>query len=122
MDALSVGEEMYLCDIIGGEPVLEKLDPCKVCVFKSSYSKKIEDADMVIITDYWSPGRITDTYSESLTNKDRKYIEELNDTSYGVGTDEMGNWKESEGWVRTGNNDISNNPDLVNAIFGKGNF
>ena len=27
MDAMAVGEEIYQCDIIGGEPVIEKLDP-----------------------------------------------------------------------------------------------
>lgn len=48
-DAMAVGEEIYQCDIIGGEPVIERLDPLKVRVFKGGLSNRIEDADMIII-------------------------------------------------------------------------
>ena len=72
---MAVGEEIYKVDIVGGEPTLKKLNPSKVRVFKSGYSNKIEDADMIIIEDYWSPGRIIDTYYDVLTSKDMKYIE-----------------------------------------------
>lgn len=82
MDALTVGEEMYLCDIIGGEPTIEKLDPKKVTVVRNSYSKNIEDADMIIIEDYWSPGKIYDAFGEQLTDKDRKYIENLSNPAF----------------------------------------
>ena len=121
MDALAVGEEIYLCDIVGGEPILEKLDPIKVTVFKSGYSKKIEDADMIIITDYWSPGRIIDTFSDVLTDKDRKYIEEINDSSAGLGYDEMGNWNEADGWFKA-DVDISHNPHALRSLFGTSDF
>lgn len=77
MDAMIAGEEMYQCDIVGGEPVINKLNPLKVRVFKSGYSNKIEDADIVILEDYWSPGKIIDTFYDVLTPKDIKYIEEL---------------------------------------------
>lgn len=77
MDALTVGEEIYQCDIIGGEPVIEKLNPNKVRVYKSGYSNKIEDADVIVIEDYWSPGRIIDTYYDVLTKKDIDYIEDI---------------------------------------------
>ena len=117
IDALAVGEELYLCDIIGGEPVLEKLDPLKVTVYKSGYSKKVEDADMIIITDYWSPGRIIDTFSEVLSDKDRKYIEEISNYSEGLSTDEMGNWDDSGSWLYAGTDTISN-PTLISKIFG----
>lgn len=91
MDALAVGEEIYKCDIVGGEPVVEKLNPLKVRVFRSGYSNRIEDADMVILEDYWSPGRIIDTYGEVLTSKDLKYIEELPYNNGVVTADKMGN-------------------------------
>ena len=52
MDAMAVGEEIYQCDIVGGEPVIERLNPLKVRIFKSGYSNRIEDADMIIIEDY----------------------------------------------------------------------
>lgn len=75
LDGMIVGEEIYQCDIVGGEPTLCKLNPNKVRVFKSGFSNRIEDADMIIIEDYWSPGRILDTFYDALTEKDRKYIE-----------------------------------------------
>lgn len=74
-DAMTVGEEIYQCDIVGGEPVIEKLDPMKVRVLRSGYSNRIEDADMIILEDYWSPGRIIDTYWDQLSKKDMEYIE-----------------------------------------------
>ena len=55
MDAMIVGEEIYQCDIIGGEPHVEKLNPLDVRVFKSGLSNKIEDASIVIIERYMSP-------------------------------------------------------------------
>ena len=81
MDAMTVAEEIYQCDIVGGEPVIEKLNPNKVRVYKSGYSNRIEDADVIVIEDYWSPGRIIDTYYDVLSNKDREYIENLPDST-----------------------------------------
>lgn len=101
IDACSVGEEMYQCDIIGGEPVIERLNPLKVRIFKSGYSNRIEDADMIIIEDYWSPGRIIDTYYESLTDKDREYIEKLPDHVGQAAVDSMGNIDERFGFVNS---------------------
>ncbi len=85
-DALWSGEEIYQCDIIGGEPVLTVLNPMKVRIFKSGYSTKIEDADVVILEDYWQPGRIIDTYHEVLSPKDVKTIEAR--SKGGLGTTE----------------------------------
>lgn len=89
MTAMWSGEEIYHCDIIGGEPVLERVNPFKIQVFMSGYSNKIEDADMIIYDDFWSPGKIYDTFYDVLTEKDMKYLEsrayndsEDNDTSY----------------------------------------
>ena len=124
MDALTVGEELYLCDIIGGEPTLEKLNPTNVTVFRSSYSKRVEDADMIVIKDYWSPGKIIDIYGESLTEKDRKYIENINTTSFGgSNTDEMANWDERNGWVYIGDkNDNLKNQDTIKNLFGQSDY
>lgn len=77
MDALAVAEEAYMCDIVSGEPTIVKLNPKKLRVYRSGYSNKIEDADVVVYEDYWSPGKIIDTYYDSLTEEDRKYIENL---------------------------------------------
>ena len=77
MDGLAVGEEIYQCDIVSGEPTLEKINPNKIRVFQSGFSTKIEDADVIVLEDYWSPGRIIDTYYDQLTKKDIEYIENV---------------------------------------------
>ena len=51
-DAATVAEEIYQCDIRGGEPTFEKVNPLKIRVYKSGYSNKVEDADMIAIEDY----------------------------------------------------------------------
>lgn len=76
-DALTVGQEMYKIDIISGEPTIERLDPRNVFVFRSGNSDRVEDADIVVIEDYWAVGRIYDTFYDALTDKDRKYIEDI---------------------------------------------
>lgn len=84
MDAMAVAEEIYICDIVGGEPIIERLDPLKVRIFRSGHSNKIEDADVIVLEDYWSPGKIIDTFYDVLTNEDRRYIENIpNDPSEG---------------------------------------
>lgn len=50
LDGLKFGEESYLCDIVHGEPVLEKLNPFEVQTYMSGYSNRIEDADVIVIT------------------------------------------------------------------------
>ena len=99
MDAVTVGEEMYQCDIVGGEPIIERLNPLKVRVFKSGYSNKIEDADMIIIEDYWSPGRVIDTYYDVLSKKDIEYIENIPDHIGQASIDSMDNIDERFGYV-----------------------
>ena len=75
VDAYTVGEEAYHCDIVGGEPFIEKIDPCKMRVIRSGYSNYIEDADMIVLEDYWNPGRIIDTYYDQLSKKDIESLE-----------------------------------------------
>lgn len=119
MDALAVGEELYQCDIIGGEPVLKKLNPSKVRVFRSGYSNKIEDADIIIIEDYWSPGRIQDEFYECLTPKDLKWIEELPNTIASGAVDSMGNYDERYGLVQAHmqNEEFELNEGDIDSIF-----
>ena len=69
IDGITVGEEIYQCDIRGGEPIIERVNPLKIRVFQSGYSNKIEDADMIILEDYWSPGKIIDSFYDVLSKK-----------------------------------------------------
>lgn len=80
-EALIMGEEIYRCDVIGKEPILEKLNPLKVHTVRSGNSNLIEDSDLIIIEDHWSPGRIIDTFHEELKNKDIDYISQVNNKS-----------------------------------------
>lgn len=83
-EALIMGEEIYRCDVVGGEPILEKLNPLKVHSVRSGNSNRIEDSDLIIIEDHWSPGRIIDTFHEELKGKDIDKITEFtNRTSQG---------------------------------------
>lgn len=77
LDAMTVGEEIYQVDIVSGEPIVERINPLKIRVFKTGYSNRVEDADIVVLEDFWSPGRIIDTYYDVLSAADMKYIEEL---------------------------------------------
>ena len=98
-DAYTVGEELYLIDIVGGEPHIEKLDPMKVRVIRSGYDHAIENADMIIIEDYWSPGRVIDTYYDQLTKKDIEAIENAPDHMEGSYADSMDNIDPRYGFV-----------------------
>ena len=99
LDAMIVSEEIYQTDIIGGEPTITKLDPEKVRVFRSGYSNKIEDADIVVIEDYWSPGRIIDCFYDSLSEKDMKYIANMPFEEGGTSKDSMDNIDERAGFI-----------------------
>ena len=77
MDAMIVKEEIYLNDIIGGEPYVERVDPMKLRVFRSGNSNRIEDADMIVYEDYKSIGWVRDTYYDVLTAKDHAYLDKV---------------------------------------------
>ena len=99
VDAMTVGEEIYQCDIVGGEPVIHKLNPLKIRIFKSGYSNRVEDADVIILEDYWNPGRIIDTYYDVLSAKDIEYIEKAPDHIGQASADKMDNIDERYGFV-----------------------
>lgn len=111
VDAMAIGEEIYQCDIVGGEPIINKLDPLKVRIFKSGYSNKIEDADIIIIEDYWNPGKIIDTYYDVLSKKDIEHIEKIaNDPSSENSSEEI---DERQGFI---------NPSMIDDSFGGEGF
>jgi hypothetical protein len=119
MDALCVGEEIYQCDIVGNEPTITKLNPLKVRIFKSGYSNKIEDADIIIVEDYWSPGKIIDHYYDVLSPKDMKYIESLPNTIASGAVDSMSNYDERYSLVQSHmlNEEFELNDDDISTIF-----
>ena len=97
-DGLIVGEELYFCDIVGGQPTIEKASTTKTRVYRSGYSNKIEDADIITVEEYWSLGRVFDTYGDQLTDKDVKYLEDAVSKD-GDDADSMGNIDYTQGLV-----------------------
>ena len=95
LDAMTVGEEIYQCDIVSGEPVVERINPMNIRIFKSGFSNRIEDADIIVIEDFWSPGKIIDTFYDSLSKADMKYIEELPNTD----SSDMQNYDERNNFI-----------------------
>lgn len=97
-DALTCGEEIYRCVISGGEPVLERLNPKKVRIFKSGYSNKVEDADIIVIEDYMNPGKVIDMFydSKDINKEAIEYIESGCNASQ---SDPMGMTDETRGFV-----------------------
>ena len=92
IDAYTVGEEAYLCDIIGGEPTFEKVNPMELQIIRSGDSDRIEDADMLVLERYKSPGWVVDAFWDQLSSKEIKQIEEGSNGQLGGGwTDSMGN-------------------------------
>lgn len=87
-DVLLVGEEGYLCDIVHNNPVFEKLNPLKTYVIQHGTSNRYQDASIILIDDYWSPGMFVDKYYDQLTEKDAEYITSGGTSGGGV-TDNM---------------------------------
>ena len=74
-DALICAEEIYQADIVGGEPVFRRLNPLNVHIVRSGESPYIEDADIILIRGYMSPGQIIDEYHDFLSPTDVSRIE-----------------------------------------------
>ena len=75
-DALIMGEEIYMFDIVNGEVKFEKLNPLKVHTLRAGYSNKIEDSDVIVLDDFWAPGKIQDTFYNDLSDLDVKKLDE----------------------------------------------
>ena len=116
IDAMTVAEEIYQCDIVGGEPVIEKLNPNKVRIYRSGYSDRIEDADVIVIEDYWSPSRVIDTYYDVLTKKDIDYIENLPYTENGDSRKSKFDFDPRQEFIRV------EDTDLGDAVYKDGFF
>ena len=117
MDAMIVKEEHYLCDIVGGEPTIERLDPLKLRVYRSGNSNKTEDADMIVYEDYKSIGWVYDTFYDVLTKKDCEYLENLISGSTGDGSTDL--WDDKNAYMDPDvGDDMVNNPHFFSALLG----
>lgn len=69
-------EEVYQIDSVQGEPTFEVINPKRIFGFGMGYSGKFEDADVIVIEDYWNPGRVVDHFYDKLKPADIDYLEE----------------------------------------------
>ena len=118
VDAYTIGEEAYHCDIVGGEPYIEKIDPLKMRVIKSGSSNQIEDADMIVLEDYWSPGRIIDTFWDQLSKKDIEALEYTPDNQDRANpyVDSMDNLDPRYGFVPNLGGDITAGEAMIDPL------
>ena len=119
MDGLIAKEEHYLVDIVGGEPVIERLDPLKLRIFRSGNSNRTEDADMIIYEDYKSIGWVYDNYYDVLTKKDCESLEKIVSGSSGETSDET-IWDDTNAYMDPQiGNDLINNPHFFSSLLGE---
>lgn len=97
MDAMVVGEEVSQCEIVGGEPTIKRLNNLKVTAYGNGFSDRLEDADIIILEDYWSVGKIFDTFYDVLTKKDIKNLDKFGKTGGYSEYDSMGNIDDRKG-------------------------
>ena len=82
-NALILAEEIYQVDIVHKEPVLTHLNPLKVHAIRSGNSDRIEDSNLIILEDHWSPGKIVDYFHDELKPADIDYILDYTTTKNG---------------------------------------
>ena len=114
MDAMIANEEHYMVDIIGGEPVIERADPIKLTIYRSSNSNRTEDADMVVYEDYKSIGWVYDCYHDVLTKKDCEYLESISSGATDKGDTTMWDYKNAFMDPEVGN-ELVNDPHFFSA-------
>lgn len=120
MDALIVKEEHYMCDVQGGEPVIIRLDPLKLRIFRSGNSNRTEDADMIVYEDFKSIGWVYDNYYDVLTKKDRAYLEKLVTGTTGDTSEDSPFWDDRNAYMDPDvGNDMVNNPHFFSSLLGE---
>ena len=70
-----VGEEQYVVDIVGGEPIARKLNPLNMTYIRSNDSPYPEDSDIIIEDGYLSINKLIDEYYDVLSDTDIKRLE-----------------------------------------------
>lgn len=74
-DLLTVGESIMYIGVLGGKPVLRRVDPRNIFTVGGN-SMFLEDSDVICEFNYQSTGSIIDDYWDVLTEKDIKKLEE----------------------------------------------
>jgi hypothetical protein len=73
-DLLVAGEQIVYCGVLGGEPVMRRVNPMNLYTFGGN-SMNIEDSDIIVEYGYRSVGQVIDDYWDVLAEKDIDYLE-----------------------------------------------
>lgn len=73
-DLLRAGEQIVYCGVLGGEPVMRRVNPLNLYTLGGS-SMFIEDADIIVEYGYQSIGKTIDDYWDVLTEEDIEFLE-----------------------------------------------
>lgn len=73
-DLLVSGEEIMYCGVLGGNPVMRRVNPMNLYTMGGN-SMYIEDADIIVEYGYKSIGQIVDDYWDQLSEKDIEFLE-----------------------------------------------
>jgi len=84
-DLLVGGEEIMYCGVLGGNPVMRRVNPMNVYTMGGN-SMYIEDADIIVEYGYKSVGQIIDDYWDEISEDDVDFLERgKSDASAGGG-------------------------------------
>lgn len=84
-DLLTAGEEIMYCGVLGGNPVMRRVNPMNLYTMGGN-SMYIEDADIIVEYGYKSIGQVIDDYWDTLTPSDIDFLENGKvDASLGTG-------------------------------------
>ena len=84
-DLLVGGEEIMYCGVLGGNPVMRRVNPMNLYTMGGN-SMYIEDADIIVEYGYRSVGQVVDDYWEELSEDDIDFLERgKTDASMGGG-------------------------------------
>jgi len=84
-DLLVAGEEIVYCGVLGGEPVMRRVNPMNLYTLGGS-SMYIEDSDVIVWYDYLSTGQVIDDFWDELTPKDVEFLETGTNTNSDAST------------------------------------
>lgn len=116
-DALIMAEEIYQIEIVSDEPVLEKLNPLKVHCVRSGKSEKVEDSNLIILEDHWSPGRIIDYFYEELKPGDIDHITEYSTRTTSSNSSFASDDDNNHALLRDGYVGGETNPEAMESLF-----
>ena len=73
-DLLVGGEQIVYCGVLGGEPVMRRVNTMNLFTFGGN-GKDIESADIIVEFGYDSVGKVIDDYWDELKEKDVEFLE-----------------------------------------------